>query len=87
MKKNKVFNEYNLSDDDIRKLYDDIKVYFLDERDENIGLLASESILEFFLNTLGKHIYNKALDDVKLWYDKKADDMESDFYSIYKYLD
>jgi len=41
-------------------------------------------LLEFFLNTLGKHIYNKALDNVKLWYERIMENIEADFYALYK---
>lgn len=44
----------------------------------------SETILDFFLDVLGEAIYNKALDDVKLWLTKNVENMESDYYALYK---
>lgn len=80
-----IFSDYNLTDEDKKKLLEEIKSYFEQERDEKIGIIASESILEFFLDTMGKYIYNKALDNTKEWYDKRIESMESDFYARYKY--
>jgi len=36
------------------------------------------------MDTLGPVIYNKALDDVKRWFVKRMEDVESDFYALYK---
>ncbi|HHU83381.1 MAG TPA: DUF2164 domain-containing protein, partial [Firmicutes bacterium] len=69
MGKNNVLSKFGLSAEEKRKLLEEIQSYFDEERDEKIGVIAAESLLEFFLNTLGKHIYNKALDNVKLWYE------------------
>lgn len=74
----------NLSPEEKKKLMDEIKYYFEQERDEQIGIIASESLLDFFMNTLGVSIYNKGLDDAKLWFDKQLDNLESDFYTLYK---
>ncbi|NLL81281.1 MAG: DUF2164 domain-containing protein [Tissierellia bacterium] len=37
--------------------------YFYDERDEDLGDLASQLILEFFLEELGPYIYNQGVED------------------------
>lgn len=84
MDKKNVFSNFNLTNEDKKKLLEEIKNYFYQERDEEIGFIASESLLEFFLNTMGKYIYNKALDDSKIWFEKRMENLESDFYSIYK---
>lgn len=80
-----IFSEYDLTDEDKKKLLEEIKYYFEQERNEKIGIIASENLLEFFLNTMGKYIYNKALDNTKEWFDKKMGNIESDFYARYKY--
>jgi len=79
-----IFSNYNLTKEDKNRLLEEIKNYFYQERGEQIGFIASENLLEFFLNTLGKYIYNKALDDAKIWFDKRMENLESDFYTIYK---
>lgn len=52
---------------------DDIINYFQTERDETIGIIAAESILDFFLQTTGSTIYNKALDDLRPLLEKELD--------------
>lgn len=84
MGKNNVLSGFSLSAEEKRKLLEEIQTYFEKERDEKIGIIAAESLLEFFLNTIGKHIYNKALDNIKLWYEKKMENIEADFFALYK---
>jgi uncharacterized protein (DUF2164 family) len=73
-----------LSPEQKKRLLDEIIYYFDKERDEKLGIIASENILDFFLDNLGKSIYNRALDDAKVWYSKRLEDVEADFYSLYK---
>ncbi len=84
MDRNKNNPLLQLTGEEKKQLLEDIKYYFATERDEDLGIIASENILDFFLETLGKHIYNKALDDAKFWYGKRMEDVEADFYTLYK---
>lgn len=74
----------SLSDVEKKQLTDDIIYYFETERDEKLGIIGSESILEFFIDTLGVTIYNRALDDAKKWHDIRMQDVEADYYALYK---
>ncbi len=74
----------NLTDEERKKLQEEIIYYFETERDEKLGIIASENILDFFLDNLGKALYNKALDDAKRWYSKRMEDIEADYYTLYK---
>jgi uncharacterized protein (DUF2164 family) len=84
MNKKQDLYKIQLSSEEKRKMLDEIKDYYEREREEQIGIIASEGLLDFFLEDLGKIIYNKALDDVKRWYQTRMDDVEADFYTIYK---
>jgi uncharacterized protein (DUF2164 family) len=84
MAKNNALSVFGLSTEEKKKLLEEIQSYFEQERDEKIGIIAAEDLLEFFLNALGKQIYNKALDNVKLWYEKVMENVEADFYALYK---
>jgi uncharacterized protein (DUF2164 family) len=86
LKRNNIYSNFNLSDEVKKKLLDEIKNYYYQENGEQIGVIASENLLEFFLNNMGKYIYNQALDDVKAWFENRMENIESDFYSIYKSL-
>ena len=74
----------NLTNEEKNRLIQDLIYYFETERDEKLGIIVSEKILDFFIDTLGTAIYNKALDDAKLWFNKRMEDMEADFYTLYK---
>lgn len=66
------------------KILKNIKAFFLDEMGEDIGDLKADLVLDFILAKVGKEIYNQALLDSKLWFDKKLGDLEADFYSMEK---
>lgn len=84
MDRKKSFPTIKLSVEEKKQMLDEIKYYYSQERDEQIGIIASESLLDFFLENLGKIIYNKALDDTKKWYDQRMEDVGADFYSLYR---
>lgn len=54
-----------LSDQRKDALIHEIITYFRDERDQEIGILAAEEVLDFFLDTLGPDIYTRALSDAR----------------------
>jgi len=56
----------------------EIITYFKEELDKEIGILAAEDILDFFLKSLWKDIYNKALDDSKTTIKQNLDNLEID---------
>lgn len=45
------------------KTLQEIIAYFREEKDEEIGLIAAEEILDFFLDTIGSAIYNKGIEE------------------------
>lgn len=77
-------NTYDLSPEQRKKLQEEIIYFFQEERDEELGIIGAETVLDFFLDVLGETIYNKALDDVKLWLTRMAENAESDYYALYK---
>jgi len=67
----------NLLTKDGKKLcLEEIITYFDKERDEQIGLVAAEDILDFFLQILGNEIYNSAVDDVKNILKKQLENLD-----------
>lgn len=62
----------------------EIQTFFQEVRDEEIGVVATQEVMDFFLETLGKEIYNQALDDTKRWHQDMMENMESDFYLMYR---
>lgn len=54
-----------LSEIEKQKAIKEIISFFQDERNEEIGYIAAEGILDMFLETLGPAIYNKGVEDTK----------------------
>ncbi len=75
---------FKLKREEKAKLVNDIQYFFSQERDEDIGIIAAEQVLDFFLEDMGKIIYNRALDDAKIWREKRNEDLELDYELLYK---
>ncbi len=84
MKKRERFQQIKLSDAQKKKLNAEIKAFYLDERGEEIGMIEQMQLLELFEQRLAPIIYNKALDDAKQWFSQMMENVDSDFYSLYK---
>lgn len=49
-----------------RKVYIDAIIgFFHTERGEEIGVVAAEEVLDFFIEKIGPAVYNRALEDAK----------------------
>ena len=73
-----------LTEEQKQLLMEQIHDFFDAEFDDDIGIIKQSGILDFFLEQLAPFVYNKALDDAMLWYKRQQDNLESDFYSLYK---
>ena len=75
---------YSFADEQKKQMLGEITQFFKEEHEIELGLIGSARIFDFFQETLGRRIYNKALDDAKKFYENYAGNMEADFYSLYK---
>ncbi len=73
-----------LDQNERRQLVDQIQEFFYEERDEEIGIIAAEEVLEFFLNNLGALFYNKGLDDARSFFNRKMGDLDIDYDMLYQ---
>lgn len=64
-----------------------VQAFFYEERSEELGSIAAESILDFMLKELGPVIYNQAIFDTRKLVKEKMDSLENDLYSIEQPLD
>ena len=55
-------------------------------RGEEIGLIEQMQLLDLFEEKMAPVIYNRALDDAKRWFVQRMDNMDGDFYELYKTL-
>ncbi len=84
--KRESFKVIKLNDKEKELLRKDISAFYLDVRDEQIGIIEKEQLLDLFVENLAPLIYNRALDDAKKWYQQQQDNMETDYYMLYKEL-
>lgn len=73
-----------LTKEEKKRLSKEIQDYFLQERDEELGIIATEKMLDFFGRSLGSLIYNKALDDARIWFMNRMEDIGYDYDLLYK---
>lgn len=73
-----------LSDEQKKAIKEEIHAYYLDERGEDIGIILQEGLLDLFMEQLAPIIYNKALDDAKVWFSRRMDDVNADYYELYR---
>ena len=73
-----------LKDKEKKLLKEQIQEFFREERGEEIGVIASEAVLDFFMENLGDKIYNKALDDTRIWFTERLQDIEIDYDLLYQ---
>jgi uncharacterized protein (DUF2164 family) len=64
-----------------------IQGYFDDERAEELGHLAAESLLEFMIKEIGPLIYNQAISDSRDLIIEKMASIEEDLYVLEKPVD
>ncbi len=76
--------QIRLSDSQREKLKAEIKAFYAAEREEEIGMIEQIQLLNLFEEQMAPIIYNKALDDAKKWFAQMMDNLDSDFYTLYK---
>lgn len=73
-----------LSDREKKQLSGEIKAFYLDVRGEEIGIIEEQQLLDLFCEHLAPIVYNKALDDAMHWLKGQAENIETDYYLLYK---
>ena len=84
MRQRKKIPQITLSEEQKETLRKEIREFYLDERGEEIEIIEQIQLLELFEQKLAPVIYNKALDDVKKWYAQMMDNLDEDYYALYK---
>ena len=84
MKNRKMIPQIKLSDAQKKQFNDEIKAFYLDERGEEIGIIEQMQLLELFEQKMAPIIYNRALDDARQWFTQMMENVDSDYYTLYK---
>lgn len=67
-----------------KSMMEEIHAFYLDEYGEDIGVIKETRILDFVLEELAPVIYNKALDDARHWHSQQMENLENDYYLLYR---
>jgi len=54
---------------------EEIRSYFENERDESIGDLQGQLVLDFIIDKIGPIIYNQGIEDMQRYMNEKVEDM------------
>jgi uncharacterized protein (DUF2164 family) len=84
LRRKREIQQIKLSEIQREKLNDEIKAFYYDVRGEEIGVIQQMQLLELFEEKLAPIVYNKALDDAKKWFTQMMDNLDSDYYGLYK---
>ncbi len=76
--------QIKLSDQQKEALKEEIRAFYLDVRGEEIGMIQQMQLAELFEEKLAPIIYNRALDDAKRWFSQMMENLDSDYYTLYK---
>jgi len=67
----------NVTKERHKEMLSEIKIFFLKEREEEIGDLAAGLILDFILEKIAPEIYNQGVDDSYTYIKDAAEDLLS----------
>ncbi|MFC1599757.1 DUF2164 family protein [Patescibacteria group bacterium] len=67
-----------LSKGERKRVSEELIKFFKDERDEEIGMIAAEEFLDFFLERTALFIYSKGIEDSKILLQKRFEDISID---------
>ena len=67
-----------MSDEERKLVKEEMILFFENERDEKIGIIAAEEILNFFLKSVGSKLYNKGIDDAKKALENRYEELKFD---------
>lgn len=67
-----------LSEDQRRTFVNEIINFFGSQRDEQIGIIAAEEILDMFLQTAGSQIYNMGVNETKDFFKNRFEEINTD---------
>ncbi len=65
----------DIKDERKKAMISQIKKYFMEERDEDLGDLGAQLILDFFIEKIAPDFYNQGLEDANLYISDKLEDM------------
>ncbi|MGH1487561.1 MAG: DUF2164 domain-containing protein [Cellvibrionaceae bacterium] len=76
--------DIKFSKDETEILVKKIKLYFIEELDQDIAQFDAQFLLDFFTEEIGPYFYNKGLYDAQAILEAKIESITDGFYEIEK---
>lgn len=57
-----------------------LRGFFLEEFDEELSAFRAESLIDFFLESLGPSVYNQGVEDARVYMTQKLDDLDAEIH-------
>lgn len=73
-----------LRKEDKEQLITAIQQFFFDERGEEVGNIAAETVLDFMIKQLGPYLYNEGIKDAQKLIMERMQSMDDDLYAMKK---
>lgn len=70
-------DKFKLTNEERKGMISSIKTYFLNEREEELGDLASSLLLDFIIEELALEFYNKGVHDSYQYMNERIEDLLS----------
>ena len=58
------------------KSINDIIAFYLDERDEHVGIIGANNLLDMVLQDIAPHVYNNAIEDTQRLLTKQTEEFD-----------
>jgi uncharacterized protein (DUF2164 family) len=71
-------NWERLTDEEKKLAKEELILFFKNKRNEQIGIIAAEEILNFFLQSVGSKLYNKGITDAKKAIENRIEELNFD---------
>ena len=84
MNRRNLYRTIELNDAQKKQLLEEIRGFYLEERGEEIGMIAQRQILDLFCEQLAPIVYNRALDDAMRWMKGQMENLEVDYTLLYR---
>ncbi|MDF2606313.1 MAG: hypothetical protein K0S34_503 [Bacillales bacterium] len=68
-------NKITFSKEEKQQIIGKIQEFFLNERDEQLGDLAAEIVLDFIIKEIGPKLYNQGVNDSHQYLLERVDDL------------
>ncbi len=81
----KIKRSWDVISSEKRKIIiEEMIIFFRKERNQDIGMIGAEQILDFFLQNVGLELYNKGIEDSKQLLKSRFEDLELDMDILLK---